>query len=52
MYPLFSGADQGQYWSLMVIAECVIVSGIVIGTRGMLGMQRERRLTPAVSADK
>ncbi len=51
MYPLFSGADQGQYWGLMVVAECVIVSGIVIGTRGMLGMKWERRFTPALSAD-
>jgi CAAX protease family protein len=44
MYPLFIGADQGQYWMLMVIAECVIVSGIVIGTRSMLGLKPQRRL--------
>ena len=51
MYPLFSGADQGQYWMLMVIAECVIMSGIVIGTSGILGRKRELRLTSAFSAD-
>jgi hypothetical protein len=51
LYPLFSGAEQRQYWMLMVIAECVIVSGIVIGTRGMLGLKPQRRLTPTLSAD-
>jgi hypothetical protein len=52
MYPLFSDTDQEQYWMLMVIAECVIVSGIVIGTRGMLGLKLHLRLTSTFSADK
>ena len=49
MYPLFSGADQGRYWMLLVIAECVIAIGLVIATRGMLGLKTGRKPTPAFS---
>lgn len=49
MYPLFSSADQGQYWMLMVTAEVVIVLGIVIATRGKLGMEPGHGPTPAFS---
>ncbi len=51
LYPLFSGADQGHYWLLMVLVACVIVSGLVIGTRGRLGLPPQRRLTPSLSTD-
>lgn len=39
MSPLFSGTDQGQYWMLMIVAESVIALGIVLATRGDLGLK-------------
>jgi hypothetical protein len=51
MYPLFDGVDQGQYWILLTIAEIVIALGIVIMTRGKLGMEPERGTALAFSTD-
>lgn len=41
MYPLFAGADQERYWILLVVAESIIAVGIVILTRGKMGMKPE-----------
>ena len=49
MNPLFSSADQQQYWLLLVIAASAIALGIVMATRGKLGLKPGRTSTPALS---
>ena len=50
MYPLFSVTDQGQYLLLVVIVASAIALGIVIATRGKLGLKPGRGSAPAFSA--
>jgi hypothetical protein len=49
MHPLLSSADQGQYWVLLVIALSAMALGIVMATRGKMGMKPEHRSTPVLS---
>jgi hypothetical protein len=39
MRPLFSPADQERYWLIMVAAECLSALGLLIATRGRLGLK-------------
>jgi hypothetical protein len=37
--PLFSPVYQGRYWLLVVAVECLIALGLLIATRGRLGLR-------------
>jgi uncharacterized protein len=39
MKPLFSPADQERYWLIMVAVECLTALGVLIATRGRLGLK-------------
>jgi hypothetical protein len=47
--PLFTGADQGQYAVLFVIAATAVALGIVVATRGRLGARQENRADSSFS---
>jgi hypothetical protein len=36
---LFSPADKKRYWLIMVEVECLTALGVLIGTRGRLGLK-------------
>jgi uncharacterized protein len=48
--PLFGSADQGRYWLLYTAALSAIALGLVLATRGTLGLRPARRPVPTSSA--
>jgi len=39
MKPLFNPADQERYWLILVVVECLTALGVIIATRGRLGLK-------------
>jgi hypothetical protein len=50
LLPLFGSADQGPYWALYTAALSAIALGLVLATRGTLGLRPARRPVPVYSA--
>jgi putative copper export protein len=44
--PLFSPAYQRTYWLLVVAVECVVALGLLIATRGRLGLRPTNERAP------
>jgi uncharacterized protein len=43
MKPLFSPAEQERYWLIMIAVESLVALGLLIATRGRLGLNRPHR---------
>ena len=50
MRPLFSPADQERYWLILDMAEVVVALGLLIATRGRLGLKRMNERSAANAA--
>jgi hypothetical protein len=49
--PLFSPADQQRYWLIMIAVESLVALGLLIATRGRLGLTHtnERAATSSIA---